>query len=515
MEILVKIGDKRHSYDPAYQWDFRDGHIINIRPDGYFDKSPICRKHFAVIKTPYDYWSLRGTTEWSSTNSKVLELKKFIHPMCDGKNAWESGYIEPEKFTDYRTRDYFIDFKWMAQQGWMAQSLYDSIYDKSVEHRTIYIDRGISSYFFHEDLKTRVEKSALEIESSIGTIDAGGTFTVGDSQTYPDWSTAIADLPADIGAMTTPGNIILQGNTTEEITESTVLTISLDTDSYYIALNVHADHKHSGGAYGSGHSINLATSDYISLSEASAGTLNSVFVQDLAIDVSGSGNQGVYVGNGGDSGPAIIERNVFKGDGNSVEAVKHFYNYENAIIRNNVAYSFTGGNGIELDNRFGTTKLEVYNNTIDDCDVGFYYQNGSGNTILKNNLVLGSGTSDYSGAGDADTTEKNVSGDATSPDGATYQSWAGTANMTDYANNDYRLDATDSTLDDGDDLSAIGSPAQFSDDIEDNARSTWFIGVSEFVGTGPTEEDVAGSLPAMNGVLTRKVNYKRSVSGAI
>ena len=32
---------------------------------------------------------------------------------------------------------------------------------------------------------------------------------------------------------------------------------------------------------------------------------------------------------------------------------------------------------------------------------------------------------------------------------------------------------------------------------------------------GPTEEAIAGSLPAMNGVLTRKVNYHRSVGGAI
>ena len=42
------------------------------------------------------------------------------------------------------------------------------------------------------------------------------------------------------------------------------------------------------------------------------------------------------------------------------------------------------------------------------------------------------------------------------------------------------------------------------------------IGAFEFpVDGGPTEEDVAGSLPAMSGALTRKVSYHRSIGGAI
>jgi hypothetical protein len=46
-------------------------------------------------------------------------------------------------------------------------------------------------------------------------------------------------------------------------------------------------------------------------------------------------------------------------------------------------------------------------------------------------------------------------------------------------------DATNlAILDDGDDLSGIGSPAQFSDDVIEQSRSTWYIGASEIVAAG-------------------------------
>ncbi|GAG74655.1 unnamed protein product, partial [marine sediment metagenome] len=102
------------------------------------------------------------------------------------------------------------------------------------------------------------------------------------------------------------------------------------------------------------------------------------------------------------------------------------------------------------------------------------------------NLLFGNGTDYVDAGGDAGVTSaKNVTQDSTSPDGATYQDWdpddpATPTCFSNYAGDDFTLDETEATLDDGDDLSGIGAPAEFSDDVEGNSRSTWYIGASEF-----------------------------------
>ena len=85
-----------------------------------------------------------------------------------------------------------------------------------------------------------------------------------------------------------------------------------------------------------------------------------------------------------------------------------------------------------------------------------------------------------------DTHAKNVSEDASSPDDAydNLNCHDATSCFTDWANDDYHLDSGGSeitTLDDGDDLSGT-----FTDDIDGDTRSTWYIGADEIVAVGRT-----------------------------
>lgn len=518
MEILIKVGDKRHQSDPAFAYDFRDGQIINIRPNGYYTGLRT-KKHHCVITTQHDYWQLMGTTDLKNPTSQTYAMKKYINGMHQGKKKWEFGYVKPNKFIDYRNRDYFIDFKWMLQQGWITKLQYDSIYDKSKNHNHIYIDRDLSTYFFHEDIHYRETKTAMEMEAAVGTISAGGTYTVGTGQDYADWSDAIADLPADIGAMFSAGNITLQGNTTEEISEGAAMVISLDTDIYTLTLTVASSHVHNGGAYGSGHRINFGTFDEFEIDEAAAGTTNNVIIQDFAIDARGASNIGVLFTNGGDSGHLIVERSVVKGDANTTFGFGIFYNSDNGILRNNICYGCTQnaadkGYGIWYNNQFAAGKTyDIYNNTCNHNyhGIGNDKDDLDGTITIKNNIAMGNTGDDYVSTSSMDTTTKNISGDATSPDAA-YQNFATTSAFTDYSNNDYRLTITNTTLDDGDDLSGIGAPEQFSNDIQQNTRTTWYIGASEFSGiSAPTVNEVEN--PAnVNTVLAANIENVNGVT---
>lgn len=109
------------------------------------------------------------------------------------------------------------------------------------------------------------------------------------------------------------------------------------------------------------------------------------------------------------------------------------------------------------------------------------------------------------------THAKNVSEDATSPDAA-YQSKDVHTNSVfeNYGSDDYRLDSGGDTtnlaiLDDGDDLSGT-----FTDDIEGQTRSTWYIGASEIVGAAP-----ATGNPQVIKVMTSKLFFVPFAFGAI
>ena len=507
IEIICKVGDKVAKTDPTYEQQFKDGQVINIRPDNFYiykdgkiNGERTC-KHFCVIQIPaINFWQINGMgkdtgtyielkqkiKESNFTKIEHLDVKKFTASTSNGKYRWDNGY---EEAATERKRDWYVDFKWLEQQGYITKEQYESIYDKEKNHLPIVLDLPLTTLFKNENINTRIP-SALR-DSSKGTIDAGGIYTVGTAQTYPDWSDAVADLPADIGAMTTPGNIILSGNTDEEISESTVILMSLDTDSYYCKFTVAESFRHDGGAYGNGHRVNFSDYDRFEFDDAVAGNVNNSIIEYLAIDVSGSENIGVYCDDGGNSAPNIIQNCLFKGDANSISGVTVMYNHTRTIIRNNIAYGFTKadtGGGIRVNNEWATTQCEVYNNTCCDNTNGIMTYSdtpSTGNYYFMNNLCYGNGT-DYTGTGDWDTDTDNASGDDTGTDDV--DNWSNEAAFVDYDNNDYLLDETDAVLILADDLSGIGAPAQFGIDITDQTRVDWYCGASEFISGEPPAE---------------------------
>lgn len=142
-----------------------------------------------------------------------------------------------------------------------------------------------------------------------------------------------------------------------------------------------------------------------------------------------------------------------------------------------------------------------YNNTVVNAlDYGFWWDRdlgGSGSVVyLKNNILDSAGTADYSdnsGSTGTLTSATNITSDATSPDGASYQS----ITMT-YANagsNDFRLSASDTdAIAAGTDLSAVGAAQyQFSTDNQERTIGTCDIGGDNYQAPGTTRS-VAGSI---------------------
>ncbi len=126
----------------------------------------------------------------------------------------------------------------------------------------------------------------------------------------------------------------------------------------------------------------------------------------------------------------------------------------------------------------------LYNNTICDNAGGGVYAAGAGATealYLKNNIIAYNTGTQFTLDGSAwntYTTAKNVTSDASSPDGASYQTKSPA--FDDRPNDNYHLSSGDTTCKDlGNDLSADAAYA-FTDDIDAGTRSgSWDIGADE------------------------------------
>ena len=115
MLIYVKAGDREYITNPNYEYTLRDGHIIQMR----WDETPGKAVGYSLIpiRVPVDFWDMRGTRDWKSTNAKVYDLKKYYHRGAYlEKYPWDDGYIDPSsvstQFNKTRVRhcDWFIDF---------------------------------------------------------------------------------------------------------------------------------------------------------------------------------------------------------------------------------------------------------------------------------------------------------------------------------------------------------------------------------------------------------------------
>ena len=483
MEIAVKVGHKFALNDNSHLYGLRDGNILEMRPDGFF-KGALERKHHCILTTQHDYWELRGTHDHKSYNQKVLDLKKFrTSRFSNGKYMWDYSDFEeiPEELEQEKKRpvDYFIDFKFLLDKKIITKSQFDAIYDKSRDPGRIYIDRALESYIFDEDVHVR-RKS--EYSNRKGSITSGTYYVASSGGDYTTWKLAVDDI-ADL-----TGDISILGKDAEEMAESNIITYDINTGSYKTIFGVKSGSEHNGGAYGNGHRISWGTSNYFYFN---SNNVNNVIVQDLAYNTANN-SFGIRLYVGFNTTPCIIQRCLAKGVDSGDYVIHCVYASKKIIVRNNIGYNTH--NGIYLDNSNVFTQWEFYNNTlIDEGAYGLNITNDPGQPgtiICKNNLLLNNATADINNPGVIDTHSKNVTSDATSPD-TSYRSKDMITNSVfkDYANDDFRLKKDGDTtnlaiLDDGDYLSGIGSPAQFSDDIQRQTRNKWYIGASEIAGVG-------------------------------
>jgi len=199
-------------------------------------------------------------------------------------------------------------------------------------------------------------------------------------------------------------------------------------------------------------------------------------------------------------------------------------------ISNNIIHNGTSI-GMYLDENSNNLIFNVWNNIIYDFDTGIHWQGDAGgsvynNTIinnttygiygvletfnLKNNISSGNGT-DYYHVGNT-TYSNNISSDATSPDGASFQNQTVSFVSTTSGSEDFHLSSSDTSAKDaGTDLSADANLA-FTTDIDGDIRSgSWDIGADEQSGgTTATNNITISSLTTSNASATgfdTSINY--------
>jgi len=147
-----------------------------------------------------------------------------------------------------------------------------------------------------------------------------------------------------------------------------------------------------------------------------------------------------------------------------------------AFIFNNIIYDLPGpfGFGIRAGDA-GMTSF-MYNNTIINSDTGISVANGT--MTVKNNIIQDCGSACYIGTFDVASTS-NLTDDSTGPQSGPefFDSLA----FADSASDDFHLAVADTSKTSGGiDLSADVDIA-FSDDIDLDTRSVWYVGADEFL----------------------------------
>ena len=160
--------------------------------------------------------------------------------------------------------------------------------------------------------------------------------------------------------------------------------------------------------------------------------------------------------------------------------------FESSVVKAgtivNCVFSGSWFNAIRTNRVSSGGAITLYNNTM----VGFFgngilYQNMAADRSrnINNRMERAAGNTNACYVTNlAQTTGTNFTDDATSPDGASFQSKTGT--YVDAVNFDYRLAAGDAGIGQATDLSADAT-YPFSTDFIGTTRSAWDIGASEYV----------------------------------
>ena len=465
-EILVKLGTKHPDIlDRHREHYWRDGQIVQIRPLGYHTGKYIghCR---ALIQFPnISYTQIGGKTEehWKESNPSIID--KYQRKKDDyNLYPWEND-IDDNIKTDVkgrRKRDYLIDIQNLVNENYITLEERENLYDFGIKSNPIIIyDSNFDNVIKFEDDWERLDDWSDRKHASI----TNGTYSIGSDLDYDD----ITDFEAAIGAQM-DGNLTGEHNNEETVISSAVL-FDTDTNGSLLKLTAASGAEHNGAAYGNGARINYGAFDSIVFDETNDGDLADIEISKLALNMDGSGNDGVRLDDVG--GNALINRMLVKGGAGSSSGIEVLaLSGLNAIVKNNIVYDVgdgSGDGGFRFFSAFNSSVITMYNNTIISCYEGIIQESSSGNDTLtfKNNLVQDSGNADFRDDGEGfGTTAKNISEDATSPD-ASYRSKDLHTNsvFVNYASDNYKIDKDgDSTnlaiIDDGEDLSAI-----FTDDI--------------------------------------------------
>lgn len=204
------------------------------------------------------------------------------------------------------------------------------------------------------------------------------------------------------------------------------------------------------------------------------------------------------------NGAVYIEGNIIVGPagvGPDAMGIRSYTSNSGVRLRvsNNIIYNFY--EGIYWVTGDGDDQaIYAYNNTIADIGDSCIFLSAYGTndiTKLRDNILQDCAGNDYSidGTFTTLTTAKNLTEDATSPDGGTYQSKAVVFNN--QASDDYHLGASDTYAKDaGDTLSADGD-YPITLDIDGTTRSgSWDIGADEYVDGGG-----GGSSPVVSALI--------------
>lgn len=165
-------------------------------------------------------------------------------------------------------------------------------------------------------------------------------------------------------------------------------------------------------------------------------------------------------------------------------------NIVNNVVFGNWEYGVWGSWG------FSARDIQIYNNTIQDVlTTGILLVGPNDTTVfnIKNNIVEGSGASDYSITGTYTlNSNTNLSSDSTSPDGASYYSSA----VTFAGTGDWKLSSSDTDAKDTGTTLSADTYYAFSVDALGTTRpsgSAWDIGAHELVQAGGSVGASAGS----------------------
>lgn len=441
-------------------------------------------KHFLILRIPNIIYK-------DEIALRPFDLKRYISATDpNGNYKWNNNYVgnseddQGNRLFNLRKRDWFIDIKELFDLGFINRSEYFDIYNKDIVFNPKNITvASLTDIIRNENATTRRKELRNQAISS-------GVHTIGASGDYSD----LASFEADIEATQT-GN--LSG---EHLDEETTITGNIvfdhDPSTFDLTITAQSGAEHDGSAYGNGARISIGSFDQIRLNFSNGSGL--LQISKLAFTVAGSGTEVIQIDSTSSSHTVIINRNLIEGDeGNVTTQGIRINNGAAGTVRvsNNIIYDVSSGNtspdiaGISLNAEFGLGYTwDIYNNTVINCGHNLSENSDSPNGTLTatNNLLQAGVTADFINANSAfSSTARNITEDASGPDAAYDNTDVNTNSVfKDFAGNDFRLNsAGDVTnlaiVDDGDDLSGI-----FTDDIQGQTRSTWYIGASEIVATG-------------------------------